>query len=77
MFKFDPQSHYMMPAHFGPRLSKGSARYGDVTTMAVTYLTDRDMLARYVERLIDHGVAAPSERIGKVDQDFLRTHGFL
>ena len=55
MFKFDPQSHYMMPAHFGPRVSKGSARYGDVTTMAVTYLTDRDMLARYLPEPFEVG----------------------
>ena len=49
----------------------GSKRVGDAVNIEV------DMLARYVERLIDHGVAAPSERISKVDQDFLRTHGFL
>lgn len=47
MFTFEPPGRYMMPAHFGER-PRRSARYGDVTTLAVTYLTDRARLARYL-----------------------------
>jgi len=48
MFKFDPQKRYLMPAHFGVRGGKGSGSYGDVTGMSVTYLTDRDILSKYM-----------------------------
>ena len=48
MFRFDPEGRYMMPAHFGPRPLKGSARYGDVTSISITYLTDRETLAAYL-----------------------------
>lgn len=56
MFKFDPHERYMMPFHFGGRAKKGSARYGDVTTMSVTYLTDRQMLAEYLPEPFELGV---------------------
>lgn len=55
MFKFEPQSFYMMPAHFGPRFRKGSAMYGDVTTIAITYLTDRKLLARFLPEPFEVG----------------------
>ncbi|MDH3304542.1 MAG: acetoacetate decarboxylase family protein [Gammaproteobacteria bacterium] len=50
MFKFDPQGRYLMPAHFGsPRIEGGpSGWYHDVTTMNVSYLTDKDELAAYL-----------------------------
>jgi len=55
MFEFDPNAHYMMPAHFGPRVGKGSARYGDVTGISVTYLTERDQLAKYLPKPLEVG----------------------
>jgi acetoacetate decarboxylase len=50
MFAFDPDESYVMPAHFGPRPTHpdGSVRYGDVTAMTVSYLTDREKLAQYL-----------------------------
>jgi len=50
MFTLDPDSSYMMPAHFGPRpvSPKSSGRYRDVTMMVVPFLTDRDRLAAYL-----------------------------
>lgn len=38
----------MMPAHFGPRLTKNIGGYGDVTDLTITYLTDKKLLARYL-----------------------------
>jgi acetoacetate decarboxylase len=55
MFTFKPDSFYMMPFQFGPRAQKGSAGYGDVTTIAVTYLTDRQMLAQYLPEPFEVG----------------------
>jgi len=55
MFKFEPGYHYMMPFHFGPRPLRGSAFYGDVTTMVITYLTDRKMLAEYLPEPFEVG----------------------
>ncbi len=50
MFEFDPKARYMMPAHFGsPRIDgPPSGWYHDVTTMIVTYVTDRDKLSAYL-----------------------------
>lgn len=50
MFEFDPKGRYMMPAHFGsPRIEGApSGWYHDVTTMNVSYLTDREKLATYL-----------------------------
>ena len=50
MFKFDPRSSYMMPAHFGPRpfSPKSSGWYRDVTSITVPFVTDRDKLANYL-----------------------------
>jgi hypothetical protein len=47
MFKFDSNGTYMMPAHFGPRpfSRKSSGWYRDVTTMVVSFITDREKLA--------------------------------
>ncbi len=49
MFKFERNSSYMMPAHFGPRpIGKATGWYRDVTAMAVSYLTDRQKLAAHL-----------------------------
>jgi len=55
MFTFKSESFYVMPFHFGPRPQKGSARYGDVTTIAITYLTDRRMLSEYLPEPFEVG----------------------
>ncbi len=49
----------------------GSKRVGDTVNIEV------DMLARYVERLIDYRAEEPAERTSNINQNFLRTHGFL
>jgi acetoacetate decarboxylase len=55
MFKFEPEFSYQMPFHFGPRAQRGSALYNDVTTIAITYLTDRGLLARYLPEPFEVG----------------------
>lgn len=56
MFRFDPKSQYMMPAHFGPRqFGKATARYNDVTTLSIGYLTDREKLSRYLPEPFEVG----------------------
>ena len=50
MFEFDEKGRYLMPAHFGqwdPR-SWGNLVYHDVTTIAVSYLTDGDMAKKFL-----------------------------
>ena len=49
----------------------GPKRVGDAVNIEV------DMLARYVERLISYHAGGSAEHISKIDQNFLRTHGFL
>ena len=50
MFHFDDDFTYRMPAHFGG--VKGGdlhdLRYDDVTSIAISYLTDEEQLAQYV-----------------------------
>ncbi len=50
MFTPLANSSYQMPAHFGPRYqgAKTSGWYHDVTTMIVSYVTDRELLSRYI-----------------------------
>lgn len=49
MFEPDDGRRYMNPFQFGPRpAGKGSARYNDVISMSVSYLTDREALAQYI-----------------------------
>ena len=50
MFELDPNGSYMMPAHFGQRPfhPNASGWYHDVTAMTVTYLTDAELLARFL-----------------------------
>jgi len=58
MFTFDPESFYQMPFHFGPRARRGSAVYNDVTTIAISYLTDRERLAKYLPAPFEVGPEA-------------------
>jgi acetoacetate decarboxylase len=60
LFEFDPNASYVMPAHFGPRRfnPKSSGWYRDVTAMVVSYLTDRDDLARYLPAPFEVGEEA-------------------
>jgi len=44
---------WMMPVHFGTRYSKWVGGYGDVTTMTVTYLTDKKRLVKYLPRVFE------------------------
>ena len=50
MFHFDDDYTYRMPAHFGG--VKGGdlhdLQYDDVTSIAISYVTDEDKLAQYV-----------------------------
>lgn len=48
MFKPDDGRRYMNPFQFGPRPAKGSARYNDVISMNISYLTDSDLLSQYI-----------------------------
>ena len=50
MFTFDENLSYRMPAHFGGSPGSGlqNLRYDDVTNIAINYLTDEDMLLRYL-----------------------------
>ena len=49
----------------------GLKRVGDAVNIEV------DMLARYVERLISYHEGHPVESPRSIDQEFLKTHGFL
>jgi len=49
----------------------GLKRVGDTVNIEV------DMLARYVERLISYPEKNPLEQSSSIDQEFLKTHGFL
>lgn len=58
MFEFSDTSSYMMPAHFGG--TNGPPRawtYAEVTTIGISYETDRERLARYVPE--DFEIAEP------------------
>ncbi len=46
---FDPNEEYLMPVFFGPIPRKVIGRkYNDVTSIIVSYLTDREQLAKYI-----------------------------
>ena len=46
---FDPNEEYLMPGFFGPLPRKVIGRkYNDVTSIIVSYLTDREQLAKYI-----------------------------
>ena len=46
-FRFDPDMSYLMPAHFGGT-PLASWTYAEVTTVGISYRTDRDALSRYI-----------------------------
>ncbi len=49
MFKFSETANYAMPAHFGGYEGQPQpATYRDVTSIMVTYETDRGMVAQYI-----------------------------
>lgn len=52
MFTFDDNATYMMPAHFGGHVPSpedaGDAKYHDVISVAVGYVTDQALLEQYV-----------------------------
>jgi acetoacetate decarboxylase len=73
MFTFDPRSLYMMPFHFGSRAQRGSAVYGDVTTISVTYLTDRKILSEYLPEPFEVG----AEPLVSVSYSMNREVGWL
>jgi len=79
MFKFDETRSYMMPFHFGPRPGgRGTGQYHDTTTMSITYLTDRDQLARYLPPPFEVGheaIVSVSYTMNK-EVDWLAGHGY-
>jgi len=46
-FRFDPDMSYLMPAHFGAAPLR-SWTYAEVTTVGISYRTDREVLSRYI-----------------------------
>lgn len=60
MFEFEKKASYVMPAHFGPRPMnrKASGWYRDVTSMVLSYRTDRDALAKYLPAPFEVGEEA-------------------
>jgi len=57
MFKFNPKGQYMMPAHFGyRRRGRGPApKYHDVTTMTISFLSDREAISQYLPEPFEVG----------------------
>lgn len=60
MFEFKAKASYVMPAHFGPRPMnpKASGWYRDVTSMVISYVTDRESLARHLPAPFEVGEEA-------------------
>jgi len=80
MVKFDPNSSYMMPAHFGPRpfSPKASGWYHDVTMMVVPFLTDPQKLAAYLPEpfeVVEDAVVTVTYACNK-QVDWLAGHGY-
>lgn len=80
MFKFDPRSSYMMPAHFGPRpfSPKSSGWYRDVTSITVPFVTDREKLSSYLPEpfeVADDAVVTVTYACNK-QVDWLAGHGY-
>jgi hypothetical protein len=80
VFKFDPNSSYMMPAHFGPRpvSPKSSGWYRDVTLMVVPFVTERERVSAWLPEPFE----VPEEAIVTVtyarnrNVDWLAGHGY-
>lgn len=80
MFKLDRNSRYMMPAHFGPRpvSPKSSGWYRDVSSMTVSFLTDREKLACYLPEpyeVAEEAVVTVTYARNR-DVDWLAGHGY-
>jgi len=79
MFKFEKDRSYMMPFHFGPRpAGRGTGQYHDVTTMIVSYLTDRDILTQYLPKPFEVGeepIVSVSYSMNK-EIDWLAGHSY-
>jgi acetoacetate decarboxylase len=79
MFKFDPQEHYTMPAHFGPQTDKiPSGRYHHVTNLVVSYRTDKEKLASYLPEpfeVAEDAVVSVVYACNK-EVDWLAGHGY-
>ncbi len=61
MFRFSPDTSYLMPAHFGGS-PLSSWTYADVTTVGISYRTDREALSRYVPECFE--ITEPVVEIG-------------
>ncbi len=48
MFEPEDGRRFMNPFQFGPRPAKGSARYNDVVSISISYLTDGEKLSQYI-----------------------------
>jgi 3-hydroxybutyryl-CoA dehydrogenase len=80
MFNTDPRRAYMMPAHFGPLHLGGKATgwYRDVTTMVISYVTEREVL----QDLLPEPFTVGDEALITVfyarnrDVDWLAGHGY-
>jgi hypothetical protein len=80
MQNLDPNGRYMMPAHFGPRpiSPKATLWYRDVTSMSVSFLTDRDKLATYLPapfEVGDEAVVCVTYACNR-EVDWLAGHGY-
>jgi hypothetical protein len=66
VFEFDRKGSYVMPPHFGPRpmSPKASGWYRDVTSMVISYRTDREALARYLPAPFEVGFGRECEELG-------------
>ncbi len=80
MFRFDPNSSYAMPAHFGPRPlhPKASGWYHDVTAITVSYLTDGELLASHLPEPFELGDEARVTVVYARNRqvDWLAGHGY-
>ncbi len=52
MFRFSSDTSYLMPAHFGDA-PLGSYTYSEVTTLGISYRTDREALSRHIPACFD------------------------
>jgi acetoacetate decarboxylase len=80
MFELDPRKNYTMPAHFGarPRSPKASMWYHDITSMTISYRTDRERLARYLPapfKVAEDAIVKVTYACNK-QVDWLAGHGY-
>jgi acetoacetate decarboxylase len=80
VFQFDPNSSYMMPAHFGQRpfSPRSSGWYRDVTLMVVPFVTARERVSAWLPAPFE----VPEEAVVTVtyarnrNVDWLAGHGY-